>query len=282
MRQKSVWWLGLCVFALAKREVVRFVRQRSRFVGALLQPLLFWVLFGSGLHGSFRAPNWASETMSYQEYFFPGIAVLILLFTSIFSSISLIEDRREGFLQGVLVAPVSKLGLVLGKVLGGTFLAVFQSLLFISIGCVLSLVDLAPEMGVNLTLSNSLGLIVFLSIVAFGLASLGFVIAWWFDSVQGFHAVMSVLLMPMWLLSGAFFPGGEGGWLDVVVNLNPLTYGVAGVRRLLYAGPSGSLRVVGIGPPSLAVCVTVTLIFAVATLLGAMGVASRVSRRNLN
>jgi len=112
--------LWLPVWTLTVREVVRFLRQRTRLVGALGQPFLFWILFGAGLQGSFRGPG----DMSYQEYFFPGIAVLIVLFTSIFSTITIIEDRREGFLQGVLVAPIPRLALVLGKLCGGTTLAV--------------------------------------------------------------------------------------------------------------------------------------------------------------
>src|SRR5438067_2581108 len=113
--------------ALASRELVRFFRQRTRVVGALGQPILFWVLFGAGLHDSFQPPSWAPHAMTYQEYFFPGVTVMIVMFTAIFSTISIIEDRREGFLQGVLVAPISRLALVLGKLCGGTVLAVLQA-----------------------------------------------------------------------------------------------------------------------------------------------------------
>ena len=115
----------LAVYSLALRELVRFFRQRTRIVGALGQPIIFWVLFGAGLQSSFRGP----ADLSYQEYFFPGVAVMIVMFTAIFSTISIIEDRREGFLQGVLVAPVSRAALVLGKVCGGTVLAVLQAML---------------------------------------------------------------------------------------------------------------------------------------------------------
>ena len=111
--------------ALAVRELRRFFRQRSRIVGAIGQPIVFWIVFGAGLGGSFRAPQWADvleRPLSYQEYFLPGIAVLIVLFTAIFATISIIEDRREGFLQGVLVAPASRAAIVMGKVLGGSLL----------------------------------------------------------------------------------------------------------------------------------------------------------------
>src|SRR5204863_9060002 len=124
------------------RRLLRLCRQRLRVVGALGQLVIFWVLFGAGLRGSFQAPEWAASGMSYQEYFFPGVTVMIVLFTAIFSTISIIEDRREGFLQGVLVAPISRLAIVLGKLCGGTALAVLQAGLFLA---------LAPLLGLTLT-----------------------------------------------------------------------------------------------------------------------------------
>ncbi len=224
-------------WALAVRELRRFFRQRSRVVGAIGQPIVFWIVFGSGLGSSFQAPQWASvlgRPLSYQEYFLPGIAVLIVLFTAIFTTISIIEDRREGFLQGVLVAPASRSAIVMGKVLGGSLLAMIQAGLFLCLGPLLSLVGLAPEITISVSGLQGLGALIFLAVVAVELTAIGFLIAWPMNSTQGFHAVMSVFLMPMWLLSGAFFPGGESGWLSLVIRLNPLTYGVAGLRRLLY------------------------------------------------
>jgi len=206
-------------------------------VGAIGQPIVFWIVFGSGLGSSFQAPQWASvlgRSLSYQEYFLPGIAVLIVLFTAIFTTISIIEDRREGFLQGVLVAPASRSAIVMGKVLGGSLLAMIQAGLFLCLGPLLSLVGLAPEITISVSGLQGLGALIFLAVVAVELTAIGFLIAWPMNSTQGFHAVMSVFLMPMWLLSGAFFPGGESGWLSLVIRLNPLTYGVAGLRRLLY------------------------------------------------
>ena len=111
--------------SLCQREIVRFLRQRSRVVGALGTPLIFWFLLGSGFGSSFRPASGALET-GYLEYFFPGTVLMIVLFTSIFSNISVIEERREGFLLSVLVAPASRLSLVLGKILGVTTLAVLQ------------------------------------------------------------------------------------------------------------------------------------------------------------
>ena len=261
---RSAFWLA--IWALASRELIRFFRQRTRVIGALGQPVLFWVLFGAGLHDSFRPPAWPG--MTYQEYFFPGVAVLIVMFTAIFSTISIIEDRREGFLQGVLVAPVSRLAIVLGKLCGGTALAVLQAGLFIA---------LAPFLGLSLTVASLVEILLFLTLLAFALTALGFVIAWPLDSTQGFHAIMSVFLMPMWLLSGAFFPAGESGWLSWVIRANPLTYGVAGLRRLLYAGYD--LKTAA-GFPPLIVCVAVTLVFCIVCVIVSVWLAGRHASRD--
>ncbi len=240
---------------------------------------MFWVLFGAGLHGSFKAPDWATGEMSYQEYFFPGIAVLILMFTAIFSSISIIEDRHEGFLQGVLVSPLPRWGLVVGKLLGGTLLALLQAVVFLLIGHAMAALGLAPPMSTAPGFVNAALLMFFMTAVAFSLTGLGFIMAWKLDSVQGFHAVMSVFLMPMWLVSGAFFPAGETGFLAWVIRLNPLTYGVAGIRRLMYSGEfplpvSGAL-------PSLGLCLAATLLFAAVTLTGSISVSRQtVSRKS--
>ena len=242
--------LWLPVYTLAHRELTRFFRQRTRIVGALGQPIIFWVLFGAGLHSSFRGP----AEMSYQEYFFPGVAAMILMFTAIYSTISIIEDRREGFLQGVLVAPIPRASLVLGKVFGGTILAVFQALVFLLVGPTLSFVGLAPELHTGLTWGNAPAVIGFLTLVGFSLTSLGYLIAWPMDSTHGFHAIMSIFLMPMWLLSGSFFPAGDSGWLSWVIRLNPLTYGVAGLRRIMSTNPAAVQAL-----PDWWVCLVVTL-----------------------
>jgi ABC-2 type transport system permease protein len=243
----------LVVWTLCQRELVRFIRQRNRVFGAIGQPIIFWLLFGAGLGPSFRLPG-ATEAgqISYREYFFPGSLILILLFTAIFATISIIEDRREGFLQSVLVAPIPRWAMVLGKILGGTLIALAQGMIFLLLGLTL---------GLHFTLLKILAIAAMSFVVAFGLTALGFVMAWRLDSTQGFHALMSVFLMPMWLLSGAFFPA-DSGWLAWIMRVNPLTYGVAGLRRVLYWDmPAAELPA---GLPSLAVCWLVTLLFAAA------------------
>jgi ABC-2 type transport system permease protein len=257
---RPAFWLP--IWTLTVRELVRFFRQRTRVIGALGQPVLFWILFGAGLRGSFTPPAWASSQMSYQEYFFPGVAVMILMFTAIFSTISIIEDRREGFLQGVLVAPISRLSLVLGKLCGGTVLAVLQASLFMALG---------PLQGIEFTPASIMATLAFLTLLGFTLTALGFLIAWPLDSTQGFHAIMSVFLMPMWLLSGSFFPAGESVWLGWVIRINPLTYGVAGLRRLLY----WNQPLADAGLPSLPLCLAVTCLFGAVCLTGCVWLANR-------
>ncbi len=263
--------LWLPVYSLALRELVRFFRQRTRVVGALGQPIIFWVLFGAGLHGSFTGP----AGMSYQEYFFPGVAVMIVMFTAIYSTISIIEDRRDGFLQGVLVAPIPRASLVLGKVLGGTVLAVLQAVVFLVVGPLLSLVGLAPPLETGLTLHNAPAVIGFLALVGFSLTALGYLIAWPMESTHGFHAIMSVFLMPMWLLSGSFFPAGDSGWLSWVIRLNPLTYGTAGLRRIMTTKAEAVA-----GLPEWWLCLTVTCLAAMVYVSVAVWMTNRATVHN--
>ena len=243
--------------SLWRREVVRFVRQRNRVVGALGTPVIFWILLGSGFGRSFRAPG--AEDGGYLGFFFPGSLVLILFFTAIYSTISIIEDRREGFLQSVLVAPIPRSAVVAGKILGGTTVAVGQSILFLL---------LAPVVGIPLTAQNFFATLGALTLIAFALTGMGFLLAWRMQSTQGFHAVMNLVLMPMWLLSGAVFPvDGAAGWLAWVMRLNPLTYGVTAVSDALTGTVGGSAS----GLTSLAVIFG----FAVVTFAASAILASR-------
>ncbi len=254
--------LILPVMTLCWREVVRFCRQRSRLVGAFVQPLVFWLLLGGGLRASFQPPGTPAGT-SYVEYVYPGIIAMVLLFTAIFATISVIEDRREGFLQGVLVAPVSRSSIVLGQALGGTILALLQGILFLL---------LAPAAGLSLTVASVLWVVLVMFLVSFGLTSLGLVIAWRMDSTQGFHAIMNLILLPMWVLSGAFFPiTGVPMWLGWLMRVNPLTYGMAALRRSLYLGNPASAGAV----PGLGAALGITLAFGILAFLAAADAARR-------
>jgi ABC-2 type transport system permease protein len=241
------------VVSLLEREVVRFVRQRSRLLSALTQPLLLWLLLGAGFGASFTPPD-APAGASYLTWFFPGMIVLILLFTAIFSTISVIEDRNAGFLQGVLVAPVPRLAIVLGSVLGGTVLAVAQGMLVLLA---------APLVEIPLSVGALVLALVTLTATSLALTAIGFCMAWRMDSTQGFHMVMNLFLLPMWLLSGAFFPlEGTPTWLHLVMEVNPLTYGVAALRH--------SLGLAQGAPPSLPLSLGVTVFFCVIAMTTAV------------
>ena len=227
------FWLP--AFTLGWREIVRFYRDRSRVIGSLAPPLLFWVMIGFGLGGSFQSPG--ASKVGYLHFLFSGTAVLIVLFTAIFSTISIIEDRREGFMQSVLVAPVSRGAIVLGKILGGSAVALLQGLIF---------VVLAPLAGIPIGFVQGVSLVGVMFGIAFALTGLGFLIAWRMQSTQGFHAIMNLFLMPMWLLSGSLFPlSGAAPWLKWIMVFNPLTYGVSAFQRVLlgknYPAEAGSL-----------------------------------------
>jgi ABC-2 type transport system permease protein len=240
---------GLAVYTLWERELVRFYRQPSRVIGALGTPLIFWLLIGSGFGTSFRAGS-AAENQNYLVYFFPGTILLILLFTTIFSTFSLIQDRQEGFLQSVLVAPVPRSAIVLGKILGGTTLAFVQSFLFLLA---------APWIGISLHASIWLTAAGVIFLNAFALTTLGFLIAWKVNSVQGFHAVMNLFLMPLWFLSGALFPSeGAPGWVRGIMAANPLTYGLAALRRVLHGENAGLT-----GLPSMTFSIYLVVLFSI-------------------
>jgi ABC-2 type transport system permease protein len=215
----------LPAFTLWWREIVRFYRQTTRVIGVLASPLVFWLVIGSGFGTSFRS---GASQQHYLDYFYPGALIMIVLFTSIFTMMSVIEDRKEGFLLSVLVAPVPRSAIVLGKVLGGTTLAAIQGMIFLIF---------APFAGIHLNPLQILlvGVVVFL--VSFALTALGFAIAWPMDSSQAFHGIVNLFLIPLWLVSGALFPiSGASGWIRVIMRLNPLTYGVEALRGLLYPG----------------------------------------------
>jgi len=244
----------LPALSLARRELVRFYRQRSRIIGVIGSPLVFWFLIGSGLKSSFRYPN-APPAMNYMEYFYPGTIVLIILFTSIFSTISIIEDRREGFLQSVIVAPVPRSGIALGKIAGGTALSMIQAIL---------LLLLAPLVGISFSAGSLLLVLATLFVLSFGLTGLGFMIAWQMDSTQGFHAIMNLFLIPLWLLSGSLFPAsGAAGWLGGLMKINPLSYGVSALRQGLYLNGTDTIRDIA----SLPVSIFVSAAFSLAAYL---------------
>jgi len=242
------------------REWVRFLRQPNRVIGALGTPLVFWVLLGSGLNETF-VPGGAGGAVApgggpgYLVYFFPGSLLLVMLFTAIFSTISVIEDRREGFLQGVIVSPAPRGAIAAGKILGGASLAWAQGMLMLLFWPLVGPLPGAPAV---------LGLVLLLGLIAIGMTALGLCVAWRMRSTAGFHAIMNLLLMPMWFLSGAVFPYDSApAWQQVLMAVNPLTYGCGAVATLL--GEGGGRAPVGTGASILVVLVAAGLLCVAAT-----------------
>lgn len=252
------------ISVLWRRDLLKFVRRPSRLIGAFLQPIIFWVMIGGGLASTFNLKG--AEGLSYEQYFFPGIVMMMVLFASIFGTITVIEDRHEGFLQGVLTAPGSRVSLVLGKSLGVSSVGMIQALAFIA--C-------APFAGFSLLEIDWLTLMSSLVMGAVALSSFGFALAWWLDSSQAYHAIMSVLLLPGWILSGAMFPSSpERELLSWVMRLNPMSYMVDGVRRAFYSPsslPAGS---------TVGVSLSVDLIVMFASSVGALLLAAWVVKRS--
>jgi daunorubicin resistance ABC transporter membrane protein len=249
------------VKVLWRRDLLRFFREKTRILGALAQPAIFWAVIGSGMTSTFRVPG--SEDVSYLQFFFPGVVLMVVLFGSVFSSMSVIEDRHAGFLQAVLVAPGSRASLVLGKSLGATTLALLQAALFLG---------LAPLAGFPLGSVDWLLVAACLVLTALALTALGFAVAWWLDSSPAYHAFMGVALIPLWILSGAMFPApADHPWVGAIMDFNPMSYAVDALRFGLHGGvvPPGTAHV-----GSVAVDLAVLAGFA-AVSLGAAVLACR-------
>ncbi|MGC3997596.1 MAG: ABC transporter permease [Anaeromyxobacter sp.] len=230
------------VGVLARRDLTRFFRQPSRLLGALGQPVIFWVVIGGGMSGTFRMDGGGP---GYLAYFYPGVVMMVVLFAAIFTTVSVIEDRHRGFLQTVLAGPGSRGALVLGKSLGSASVALSQAALFLL---------LAPLAGVAYGAVDWPLLVAALGLCALGLAALGFAVAWAVDNVQGYHAIQMTLLVPLWVISGAMFPVPSGsGVLSTAMRWNPVSYAVSAARRAM-GGPDAPGALPGGAARDLLVC----------------------------
>jgi len=211
----------VCIRMVWHRDILRYFREKSQIYGSLARPVLWLFVLGTGLRGSYgRVQN-----ADYTQFIFPGIVAMAAIFTSIQSAISIIWDREFGFLKEILVAPVSRTSIVLGKGLAGTTLSLVQ-------GTIILL--LSPLVSVGIPLANIVPLLLVIALMSFSLTGIGIVIAARMTSFQGFGTIMNFLIMPMWFLSGALFPVDSlPAWLGVLVRLNPLTYGVDLIRSLV-------------------------------------------------
>ena len=234
---------------LWQRELVRFWRQKSRVIGVVASPLVFWLLLGYGSNDLAK--------------FYSGALVLTVMFSSIFSTISIIEDRREGFLLSMLVSPAPRTSLVLGKILGSATLAWIQGMLFLLF---------APLAGFHPGLGEVLALAIYIFLIAFTLTGFGFVMAWKMESTAGFHAIMNLVLFPMWIVSGAVFPMATAhGWIRALMWVNPMTYCVSLLNN--------ALRVPNATPDKLT-SLAVTAAFGLLLLLTSGLMAARKSARS--
>jgi len=216
----------LPAITLWQRELVRFWRQKSRLLGVVLSPLLIWLLIGYG-----------SASL---DKFFSGALVLTVMFSAIFSTITIIEDRREGFLLSMMVSPALRTSLVLGKIAGSATLGWIQGLIFLCF---------APMAGVPVSAIDVLAVVAVSFLISFTLTGLGFVIAWKMETTAGFHAIMNLLLLPMWMVSGSLFPVATAqGFVKWLMWVNPLTYSISLLNSTLHLpgvwpGPLESLLV---------------------------------------
>ncbi len=242
---------------IVRRELLLFVRQPSRIAAAIGTPCLLWLFLGSGFAQSFRAPAQLGEA-SYASYLLPGMMTLVAVFAAIFSSISIIEDRREGWLQSVLVSPAPRWSIALGKTLGGAIVAWVQAALLLAA---------APLLDIHLTFGAVLLTLFAVAVTSIAMTAIGVAFAWRTETTAAFHAVMNLVFMPAWLLSGALFPPqGAAGWLEVVVHLNPLSWCTQAIRGPLLGQPS-LLALVG------------SLVFAGAAIAWATWVVSAPTKR---
>jgi len=234
-RRKSTLWPTLrAIYIIWYRDVLRYWRDRTRLVASLAQPLLFLIVFGTGLSsalsgagGGLGGAAGAAAGLTYTQFIFPGIIGMSVLFSAIFASMSIVWDREFGFLKEVLVAPIDRSAVAIGKSLGGATQAMVQGLI---------LLILAPVIGVKLTLGSVLALIPLAFVLAFALSSMGVAIA--------------SRMMPMFFLSGALFPlSGLPTWMTVLTRLDPAAYGMDPLRRVVLGGaglPSVALDRLGL------------------------------------
>ena len=210
------------IYTIWLRENKRFVRYRSRIITSVVTPLLWLIIFGTGLGSAVRFGTGAA---GYQAFIFPGIIGQTILFTAVFSGVSVIMDRQYGFLKEILVAPISRPSIVFGKALGISTTAMIQGMVLLLLSFIVA-VPMTP-----IIFLESVGVILLISL---GLSGLGLLISSFSDSMEGFTLIMSFIVLPIFLLSGALFPiTGLPSWLQVAVYINPLTYGVDALRNII-------------------------------------------------
>ncbi len=210
------------IYVLVAREFKKFVREKSRFISTLARPLIWLFLVGGGM-SRLVSPDMG---ISYIQFLFPGILGMTILFSSIFSSISIIWDKEFGMMKEILVAPVSRFSVVIGKTLSGTLISLVQAALILM---------LFPLLGIKLGVLAIINTIAIAILLSFCISSLGIVIATFYESFESFSVIMNFIVMPMFFLSGALYPVNKlPAILKIISRLNPLTYGIDALKHAIF------------------------------------------------
>ncbi len=244
------------IYSIWLRDIIRYRRDKYRLISSLAQPALFLFVFGNGLARGLAIDiqRTGGGSESYVSFIFPGIIGMTLLFTSVFTAVSIVWDREFGFLKEVMVAPISRWSIAVGKALGGSTVALIQGVIVLL---------LAPFLGLQLSFLTLFALIPLMYLISISLTSMGIVIAVKMETMEGFQMVLNFLVMPIFVLSGAMFPlSNLPGWLHFLTRINPLSYGVDALRGLML-GPSVAEFSLGFDVAILSVFAVIMMFFAV-------------------
>jgi ABC-2 type transport system permease protein len=217
------------VYTIWYRDILRFWHDKMRMISSIALPLLFLIVFGSGLSSRMGL---LGPGIDFAQFIFPGIIGMTVLMSSFMAGVSLVWDREFGFLKEVLVAPISRISVAVGKALGAATIAMLQGIIILLF---------APLIGVSLSVWTVLALLPLMFLLAASMGSLGILLATRIRSMEAFQAVMQMLMFPMIFLSGVFFPmEGLPVWMSVLVKINPATYGIAPIRQVVLGTSPGS------------------------------------------
>jgi ABC-2 type transport system permease protein len=217
------------IYVIVAREFKKFVRERSRLFSAIARPLLWLFIVGAGI--SRLVPR--DTGVPYTQFIFPGIIGMTILFSSIFSSISIIWDKEFGFMKEILVAPVSRLSIVIGKALSGTIVSTMQAVIILA---------LFPIIGFKLGILQIVGVILISTSISFSISSFGIVLATFYESYESFSVIMNFIIMPMFFLSGAMYPVKLlPEILRIASKINPLTYGIDAIKHAVFPFETGKM-----------------------------------------
>lgn len=214
------------IYVLVAREFKKFIREKSRLIATLARPLIWLFLVGGGMSGLVSPGMGLMGGVTYIQFIFPGILGMTILFSAIFSSISIIWDKEFGLMKEILVAPVSRFSIVIGKALSGAIVSVIQAAVILA---------LFPLLGLKLGVPAIIETLLICALLSFCIASLGIVIATFYESFESFSVIMNFIVMPMFFLSGAMYPVKMlPDVLKVLTRLNPFTYGIDALKHAIF------------------------------------------------